>query len=240
VFVLANAGDQVPDMDGSMLATVAWSLPDRSVAYALDGGVFSAGTLVNWLRDGLGIVASAEEMEAQVRSVPDDGGVLILPALAGLGAPWWRSEVRGVIAGLTPAATPAHLARSALDGIAHRVCDVVEAMAQYLPLPPQTLCVDGGLTGNGYLMQRQADLLGIPLAVASVAETTAQGAAALAGLGAGVIASESIVLAAGITSRIEPRLDANARASARSRWHRFVQAADAMQEAIAAPDHASP
>jgi glycerol kinase len=111
VFVLANAGDQVPHMDGSILATVAWSLSDGSVAYALDGGVFSAGTLVNWLRDGLGIVASAEEMEAQAWSVPDDGGVLTLPALAGLGAPWWRPEVRGVIAGLTPSVTPAHLAR---------------------------------------------------------------------------------------------------------------------------------
>jgi glycerol kinase len=233
VFVLANAGNQVPDTDGSILATVAWSLPDGSVAYALDGGVFSAGTLVNWLRDGLGIVASAEEMEAQARSVPDDGGVMILPALAGLGAPWWRAEVRGVIAGLTPGATSAHLARSALDGIAHRVCDVVEAMAQHLLHPPQVLRVDGGLTGNGYLIQRQADLLGIPLAVASVVETTAQGAAALAGLGAEVIETETIALAAEVTSHVEPQLDDDARESARSRWRRFVQAAATMEEAIA-------
>ena len=233
VFVLANAGDRAPHMDGSILATVAWSLPNGSVTYALDGGVFSAGTLVNWLRDGLGIVASAEEMEAQARSVPDDGGVLTLPALAGLGAPWWRPEVRGVIAGLTPATTSGHLARSALDGIAHRVCDVVEAMAKHLPCVPQVLRVDGGLTANGYLLQRQADLLGIPLAVASVAETTAQGAAALAGMGAGVIGTETIALAAEITSRVEPQLESEARELARSRWLRFLQAAAAMEEASA-------
>jgi glycerol kinase len=236
VFVLANAGDQVPDTDGSILATVAWSLPDGSVAYALDGGVFSAGTLVNWLRDGLGIVASGEEMEAQAWSVPDDGGVLILPALAGLGAPWWRPDVRGVIAGLTPAATSAHLARSAFDGIAHRVCDVVEAMAEHLPRAPHVLRVDGGLTGNGYLMQRQADLLGIPLAVAPVAETTAQGAAALAGMGAGVIGTETIGLAAEVPSRVEPRLDTDARASARSRWRQFVRAAAMMTTASTGSD----
>ena len=233
VFVLANAGDRVPQMDGSILATVAWSLPDGSVAYALDGGVFSAGTLVNWLRDGLGIVTSVEEMEVQARSVPDDGGVLTLPALAGLGAPWWRPDVRAVIAGLTPAVTSAHVARSALDGIAHRVCDVVEAMAEHLPLAPQLLRVDGGLTRNGYLVQRQADLLGIPLAVAPVAETTAQGAAALAGLGAKVIGTETIELAAKVTTHVEPQLGTGARESARSRWRRFVQAAATMAEASA-------
>lgn len=229
VFVLANAGCTPPRTDAAILATVAWSLADGPTAYALDGGVFSAGTLINWLRDGLGIIAGPDDMESLARSVPDDGGVLTLPALAGLGAPWWRPAARGIIAGLTPAATAAHIARSALDGIAHRVCDVVEAMTTSLAAPPRTLRVDGGLTRNGYLLQRQADLLGIPLLVAPTEETTALGAAALAGLGVGVIEWEAVTAAAGDASRVEPRLDAADRLAARSRWRRFVEAAAALE-----------
>jgi glycerol kinase len=227
-FVLANAGARPPRSDASILATVAWSLPDGSVTYALDGGVFSAGTLIDWLRDGLKVFASAEEMEAKAWSVPDDGGVQVLPALAGLGAPWWRPDARGVVAGLTPASSPAHLARAALDGIAQRVCDVVEAMTPHLPHAPEKLRVDGGLTRNRYLLQRQSDLLGLPLEVASVSETTALGAAALAGLAAEAMTPATLGAAASVASRVAPQLDAAARQTARSRWHRFVQAAAAL------------
>jgi glycerol kinase len=239
VFVLANAGTQPPCPDASILATVAWALPDGSVTYALDGGVFSAGTLIDWLRDGLGIVADAEETDRLARSVPDDGGVMVLPALAGLGAPWWRPQARGIIAGLTPAATAAHVARAALDGIAHRVCDVVEAMAAHLPRSPRSLHVDGGLTRNAYLLQRQADLLGIPLTVAPVAETTALGAAALAGLGAGAIGLETIAAAAEGGTRIEPRLDSARRQTARARWRHFVHGAAGLERGMAGPADAA-
>ncbi len=227
VFVLANAG-QHPPAPRDLLATIAWTLNDGATRYALDGGVFAAGTLITWLREGLGIIARAEEVEPLARSVPNSAGVQILPALAGLGAPWWRPEARGVIAGLTPAASAAHVARAALDGIAHRVCDVVEAMLPHLPAPPGALRVDGGLTANGYLLQRQADLLGLPLDVSATEEATALGTAVLAALGAGLLGIEAARAAAAPARRITPLLAPAERERERERWRRFLAAAAAI------------
>ena len=156
----------------------------------------------------------------------------MLPALVGLGAPWWRPEARGVIAGLTPGANRAHVARAALDGIAHRVADVVEAMAAALPAPPAALRVDGGLTANRYLVQRQADLLGIPLELATTEESTALGAAALAALGAGLFTSPQEIVARVRPARsVAPRLPAEERERERAAWRAFVAAAAAIPPA---------
>lgn len=224
VFVLANAGEQVPAPDRGILATVAWTLPGGATTYALDGGVFAAGTLITWLRR-LGLIDLAEQAEALAGSVADAGGVLVLPALVGLGAPWWRPEARGVVAGLTPGVGAAHLVRAALDGIAQRVCDVVEAMLPHLPRAPQALRVDGGVSANRYLLRRQADLLGLPLEIAPSEEATALGTAALAGLGAGLLDLDQAARATATRRWIEPELAASERRAQRAVWRRFVQAA---------------
>ncbi|MEX1156140.1 MAG: FGGY-family carbohydrate kinase, partial [Chloroflexota bacterium] len=224
VFVLAVAGAEPPAPSGELLGTVGWQLADGATTYALDGGVFTAGALLNWLRDGLGVLADPAESDALASSVRDSAGVRILPALAGLGAPWWRPRARGVMAGLTAAATRAHVARAALDGIAHRVADVVEAMAAAMDRPPTFMRVDGGLTGNGYLMQRQADLLGMPLVVASATEATALGAAGLAGIGLGWMEPPQIAAAYPPLRTVQPTMDGINRQNERAAWRRFVAA----------------
>lgn len=224
VFVLANAGarrDAAPDVETS----IAWTLPDGSTDAVLQGGVFSAGAFVDWLRDGLGVIDAAGDTEALADSVPNTAGVRVLPALAGLGSPWWRPESRAVVAGLTLAATRAHVARATLDGIAHRVADVVEAMTPSLPAVADAIRVDGGLTANRYLMQRQADLLGINVDVATAEESTALGVAALAGIGAGLLGRDEIRDANPVRERLRPRLAAAVRTAEREAWRRFVAAA---------------
>jgi glycerol kinase len=222
VFVLANAGT-TPPPSGALLATVAWQLSgDEATSYALVGGVFAAGTLLEWLeRLGLFSPAATEQLAS---SVADSGGVRLLPALAGLGAPWWRPEARGVIAGLTAAAGPAQLAHAALDGIAQRVADVVDAL-DAAGAGPSELRVDGGLAANGHLLQRQADLLGRPIVVGSEEEATVLGTAGLAGIGAGLL-DRSVIASANPPRRvIPPRLAPAARAAEREGWHEFVIAA---------------
>jgi glycerol kinase len=169
-FVLVHTGDDASPPPHGLLRTAA------ADGYALEGAVLVAGAALQWLRDGLGLIASAAESEAVASSVEDTGGVVFVPALAGLGSPWWDAGARGLIAGLTRGTTRAHLVRAALEAIAHQVADVVES----LPAPLRTLRVDGGPTANRFLMQLQADLLGVPVAVAADPETTALGAAALA------------------------------------------------------------
>src|SRR5207245_10346916 len=144
--------------------------------YALEGAVLVSGAALQWLRDGLGLIGDADESEALARTVDSTGGVVFVPALTGLGSPWWDADARGVISGITRGTTRAHLARAALEAIAHQVVDVVDA----LPEPPAVLRADGGATANAFLMQLQADLLGVPVEVAAERETTALGAAALA------------------------------------------------------------
>jgi len=181
-FVLVHTGDDASPPPHGLLKTAA------ADGYALEGAVLVSGAAIQWLRDGLGIVASAAESQALAESVESTGGVHFVPALTGLGSPWWDADARGLVTGLTRGTARAHLVRAALEAIAHQVADVVEA----LPQAPDALRADGGATANRFLMQFQADLLGIPVEVAAEAETTALGAAALAagretGVGVGAV-----------------------------------------------------
>jgi glycerol kinase len=233
VFVLGHTPG--PLLAAGLLPTIAWAAPERDggvgaqragglgeVSYALDGGVFAAGSLLEWLAEGLGLAPNAPALLAAAAGVPDSAGVIVLPALAGLGAPWWRPGAHGVIAGLHAAAGTAHLARAALEAIAWRVCDIVEAMAEVVPIA--SLRVDGGLTNDQTLLQIQADALGLPLSVGR-ADATVLGAAMLAGVGAGVFASVQEAARRLPQGRVvAPKGDPRERSQHRERWRAFVQA----------------
>jgi glycerol kinase len=199
-FLLMNTGaEPVPSRRG-LVTTVGWRLgageEKGEVAYALEGSAFVAGAVVQWLRDGLGLIQSAAEVEALARSVPDSGGVIVVPALAGLGAPHWRPEARGLVTGLTRGTTRAHLARAALEGIALQNYDILRAMQDDSGRPLASLRVDGGAAQNDLLMQFQADVLGVTISRPAIIETTALGAAFLAGLGAGIWRSKQEIVRA--------------------------------------------
>ena len=183
-FMLMNTGTKPIASKNNLLTTVAWRVGGRT-EYALEGSIFIAGAVVQWLRDGLGIIRKSAEIEALAASVPDTGGVYLVPAFAGLGAPHWDQYARGTITGLTRGSTRAHLARAALEGIALQVMDVLKAMEADAGIKLKELRVDGGACANNLLMQLQADLLGCPVVRPKVAETTALGAAYLAGLAVG-------------------------------------------------------
>jgi glycerol kinase len=202
-FVLVHAGDDAGPAPHGLLKTAA------ADGYAVEGAVLVAGAAIQWLRDGLGLIGDAAESEQLARSVDSTDGVAFVPALTGLGSPWWDPDARGLVCGLTRGTTRAHLVRAALEAIAHQVADVVEA----LPDPVTVLRADGGATANGFLMQLQADLLGVPVEVAAVADTTALGAAALA-LGTPV--------AVEVGARYEPELDRADVAELRDAWLRAV------------------
>jgi glycerol kinase len=184
-FVLMNVGDSPVQSRSGLLGTVAWTIDGRT-SFALEGSAFIAGALVQWLRDGLQIIASASEVEALARSVEGSGGVIIVPALAGLGAPHWRPDARGIITGITRGTTRAHIARAALEAIALQNVDLVEAMRTDADRPINQLRVDGGAATNDLLMQIQADFLGVPVLRPAMVESTALGAAKLAAHGAGL------------------------------------------------------
>src|SRR5260370_30200799 len=171
--------------EGGLGGTVGWELGD-DVVYALEGSTFIAGAMVQWLRDGLGIISSARDIEALAATVPDAGGVVAVPALAGLGARHWRPDGRGLISGLTRGTTKAHLARAVLEGIAVQIADLLHAMQTDAGVPVQNMKVDGGASANNLLMQFQADVLGIEIVRPALVETTALGAALLAGISAGI------------------------------------------------------
>jgi glycerol kinase len=223
VFVLARTDG--PSAADGLLPTVAWASPDGAgsigeVAHALDGGVFTAGALLEWLAGGLGLAADVPSLASAAAGVPDSAGVMILPALSGLGSPWWQPRARGVIAGLHAGVRPGHLARAALEGIAWRVADIVEAIGGVAELR-----VDGGLSNDETLLRVQADALGIPLLVGR-ADTTVLGAAMLAGVGAGLF--ESVEHAArGLAAErtVTPRSTALERESERDRRRRFRERA---------------
>ncbi len=221
VFVLGRT-DRPEPLPG-LLPTVAWAGPGDAIAYALDGGVFTAGALLEWLARDLGLGEDPPALARAAAGVPDAAGVMVLPALAGLGAPWWRPDSRGVIAGLHGGVRPAHIARAALEAIASRVADIVEAFGAAVEVTE--LRVDGGLTNDELLLRLQADTLGLPLSVGG-ADATVLGAALLAGVGGGVFAS----VAAGaelLPSRrvVLPEGDERERLAARERWRGFVSAA---------------
>ena len=183
-FMLMNTGEKAVTSNNNLLTTVAWKIGDTT-HYALEGSIFIAGAVVQWLRDGLNIIDSAPEVEALAASVPDNGGIYIVPAFAGLGAPHWDQYARGIVAGITRGTTRAHFARAALEGIAYQVADVLDAMEADSGLSLAQMRVDGGAAANNLLMQFQADVLDVPVLRPKVLETTALGAAYLAGLAVG-------------------------------------------------------
>ncbi len=183
-FMLMNTGTKPIASKNNLLTTVAWRIGGRT-EYALEGSIFIAGAVVQWLRDGLGIIKTSAEVEALAASVADNGGVYLVPAFAGLGAPHWDQYARGLLAGVTRGTTSAHLARAALEGIAYQVHDILHAMQSDSGIKLKELRVDGGACANNLLMQFQADLLGVPVVRPRVSETTALGAAYLAGLAVG-------------------------------------------------------
>ena len=183
-FMLMNTGEQAVTSRNNLLTTVAWKIGDKT-NYALEGSIFIAGAVVQWLRDGLGIIKTAGEVEDLAGSVPDNGGIYIVPAFAGLGAPHWDQYARGIVAGITRGVTRAHFARAALEGIAYQVADVLDAMEADSGLKLAQLRADGGAAANNLLMQFQSDMLQVPVVRPKVLETTALGAAYLAGLAVG-------------------------------------------------------
>ena len=221
VFVFAHAGTTLPE-GGGLLPTVAWRI-DGVTEYALDGGVFAAGALLEWMSRQLGLADDPEALAALARDAEDSGGVRVLPGIAGIGAPWWRPEARGVISGLTAASGKPQVARAALEGIAWRVADVFEAVSERVDV--KSLRVDGGLTNDPLLVSLQADAIGVPVEQVT-ADATSLGAALLAGLGAGVFASlpEAAALVP-IAKHVDPESDAAWRAAEHGRWKEFVQRA---------------
>ena len=183
-FMLMHTGEEAVQSESNLVTTIAWSIGGRT-EYALEGSVFIAGAVVQWLRDGLGLIESSADVEARARAVPDNGGVYFVPAFTGLGAPHWDPYARGAVVGLTRGTTAGHLARAALESIAFQSTDVIQAMEADSGLALPELRVDGGATANDLLMQFQADLLGVPVVRPDVPETTALGAAYLAGLATG-------------------------------------------------------
>jgi glycerol kinase len=204
-FVLVNTGAE-PCLSERLLTTVAWMAPDGALTYALEGAVFVTGAAVQWLRDGLQLIGTAAEVEGLAASVPDSGGVVFVPALTGLGAPHWDPDARGTVLGLTRGTTRAHLARATLDAIAFEVRDVVDAMTSEAGLDLSDLRVDGGASANDLLCQLQADQLGAPVQRPRQLETTALGAAFLAGLGTGTWSGQDELAATWrLDRRFEPR-----------------------------------
>ncbi len=221
-FMLLNTGaDPVPSRH-RLLTTIGWRR-NGSTTYALEGSVFIGGAVVQWLRDGLGIVKSAVEIEPLARSVADSGGVWLVPAFAGLGAPHWDPYARGTIIGITRGTTAGHVARAALEGIAHQVADVLDAMREDAGLEIHELRVDGGAATNDLLMQFQADILGVPLVRPEVTETTALGAAYLAGLAVGFWKSDADIASNWRAERrFEPGMAESRVTALRSRWAEAV------------------
>ena len=224
-FILMNTGAEARPSTHGMLTTVAWRLAGQAT-YALEGSAFVAGQAVQWLRDGLGIISSAAEIEALALSVPDTGGVTFVPAMAGLGAPWWRPHARGILTGITGGTTRAHVARAVLDGIVLQLVDILQAMEKDLGAPLTELRVDGGASVNDLLMQRQADLLGVACVRPQVRETTGLGSALLAGLAIGMWGSPAEVAKTwALDRRFAPKGDAAEIAATRARWAAAVERA---------------
>ncbi|MBX3162062.1 MAG: glycerol kinase GlpK [Deltaproteobacteria bacterium] len=222
-FILMNTGDTPVASKSGLLTTVAWKLASGELRYALEGSAFIAGAAVQWLRDGLQFFSSAAEIESLAQSVPDAGGVIVVPAFAGLGAPHWRPDARGSITGLTRGTTRAHIARATLDGIALQNVDILRAMERDSGRALAALKVDGGAAANNLLMQFQADVLGVEISRPALVETTALGAAFLAGLGAGVWKDQAAVRAAWREERrFKPSGDRATIAAHIARWDAAV------------------
>jgi glycerol kinase len=225
-FMLLHTGQEAVPSKNNLVTTIAWQIGDQPVEYALEGSVFIAGAVVQWLRDGLQIIRSAPEVETLARSVEDNGGIYMVPAFAGLGAPHWDSYARGAIVGITRGVTAGHFARAALEGIAFQVADVLEAMERDAGIEIKELRVDGGAAENDLLMQFQSDILGAPTIRPQVLETTALGAAYLAGLAVGYWESqEEITEQWHVDARFEPQIGDDEIRKLRARWSRALDRA---------------
>jgi glycerol kinase len=232
-FVLLNTGARPVTSSHNLLTTIAWRLGDQ-LTYALEGSVFVAGAAVQWLRDGLGIIREAAETQALAESVADTGGVYFVPAFVGLGAPYWDQHARGTIVGLTRGTTRAHLARAALEAIAFQSRDVLDAMQADAKVTLPALKVDGGAVANDFLCQFQADVLDTSVIRPRTIETTALGAAFLAGLGAGVWRStEEIAGRYAVDRTFTPAVDPATRAARYEGWRHAVERA---RTALRSPD----
>ena len=222
-FVVTNAGGEAPEPPEGLLASVAWS-QGEALTYALDGGVFTAGTAVSWLLS-MGIVSEVAETSDLALSVNDTAGVRFLPAFTGLGAPWWEGDARGVFSGISNGTTKAHFVRAVLDAIAFRVRDILEAAWEGDQNRPMSLRVDGGLTKNRYLMQRQANILGLPVELGPSSEATATGAAAFAAISAGLLDERQVKDRVGSKGTFEPRLSEDQRDSEYADWLHWLRQA---------------
>lgn len=220
-FMLQNTGGRAVPSSNQLVTTIAWKI-NHKTEYALEGSVFVGGAVVQWLRDGLGVIRKSEEVEALAKSVPDNGGVYFVPAFVGLGAPHWDSYARGSIFGITRGTTAGHIARAAVQSIAFQVADLLDAMRRDSGDAVQELRVDGGAAANDDLMQFQADILGVPVVRPAVTETTAMGAAYLAGSAVGFWPSGLEALAAGKSRRFEPQMSRSQAQTMRDRWNEAV------------------
>ncbi len=230
-FMLMNTGDERRTSRSGLLTTIAWSLGGR-VEYALEGSVFVAGAAIQWLRDQLGLIREAAESEALARSVADTGGVYLVPAFTGLGAPYWDPRARGALVGLTRGSGRAHVVRAALEAIAYQTRDVLDCFALDAGVRPDALRVDGGAAANDFLMQFQADILGVPVRRPRVLETTALGAAYLAGLAVGFWRGRDEIAANWQEERrFEPALAESEREARYAGWRRAVERARGWEQA---------
>lgn len=224
-FLLLNTGDRPVASDNNLLTTIGWALGDK-VTYCLEGSIFIAGAVVGWLRDGLGIIDRSADVEQLASSVPDSGGVAFVPAFVGLGAPYWDPYARGTILGITRGTSAGHIARAALESIAYRTCDLVDAMQKDTGMRLAELKVDGGVSTNDLLMQFQADLLGVEVRRPVVAETTALGAAYLAGLAVGYWNDlDDLAQRWAVEKRFEPQIPPETREALYRRWQKAVRRA---------------
>jgi glycerol kinase len=223
-FLLLCTGEAPVASRRGLVTTIAWRIGQRTT-YALEGSIFIAGALVQWLRDGLGLIRTAAESEALAASVPDAGGVYLVPAFVGLGAPHWDAYARGTIVGITRGTTAGHLARAALEAIAYQTLDVLEVMTAEASVAVPALRVDGGAVANDLLCQIQADVLGVPVLRPALIETTGLGAAYLAGVGAGLWSTGAVAERAAIERTFSPSLPPDTRTRRHEGWRRAVERA---------------
>jgi glycerol kinase len=222
-FLLMNSGEKPIMSENNLLTTIAWKIGD-TVNYALEGSIFVAGSVVQWLRDGLGIIRNSKDVEKLATSVPDNGGVYFVPALTGLGAPHWDQYAKGSIYGITRGTTAGHIARAALEGIAFQTMDIVRAMEKDAGCPLKELKVDGGATRNNLMMQFQADILGTSVIRPKVTETTALGAAYLAGLAVGYWESiDHIKSQWGVDTEFTPQADPETVEALKEGWAEAIR-----------------
>lgn len=222
-FMLMNTGKRLIQSRHKLLSTIAWQASGQEIQYALEGSIFMAGAIVQWLRDNLGIIQHSHEIEALAKQVPDTDGVMLVPAFTGLGAPYWRPEARALLCGLSRGSHKAHIARAALEAIAFQVADVLTAMQQDAPTPLTELRVDGGASTNNLLMQFQADILGVPVLRPTMTEITAFGAVKMAGLHCGLFKEDDIANMWQLDQRFEPQISEDERQHRLNQWHHAVQ-----------------